>query len=86
MHIYIKNITIPSSVQSIGAKAFYNCWSLSSVLFENPLGWWYNWNAAYTSGTTIPYEDLSNRSIAANYLKSSYVEYYWQCDKKDENN
>lgn len=78
--IYIKNITIPKCVKSIGVKAFYNCYSLISVLFENPLGWWYNWNASYTSGTTIPYEDLSNSAIAANYLKSNYVEYYWKCE------
>ncbi len=72
---YFKNITIPSSVTSIGAYAFDSCYSLTSVTFENPNGWWYSLDSSATSGTSI--SGLSNTSTAATYLTSTYVNYYW---------
>ena len=66
----LTSITIPNSVTSIGRNAFRNCSSLTSVIFENPNGW-------SVEGTAISAEDLSDPTIAAEYLKSTYFQYDW---------
>ena len=74
----LTSVTIPDSVTSIGDEAFRDCTSLTSVTFESLNGWWCSLSSTATSGTSIPSIDLSNTSIAAKYLKSSYCIYYWK--------
>ena len=74
----LTSVTIGNSVTLIGDSAFYNCSSLTSVTFENPKGWWYSSSGMATSSTSIASSDLSNPSIAATYLRSTYWDYYWK--------
>ena len=73
----LTSITIPASVTRIGAYAFSECTNLASVTFENPMGWWYTDSNTATSGTVLSSTDLSNSSTAAEYLVSTYSDYYW---------
>ena len=75
----LTSVTIGDSVISIGYGVFFNCDALASVTFANPNGWWYADSADVTSGTDISAASLANASIAAQYLKSTYLWYYWYC-------
>ena len=74
----LKTVTISSSVKNIGAYAFAYCKNLTSVVFENPNGWWYSSNSSAANGTSIASNILSNASTAAEYIKTTYSEYYWK--------
>ena len=74
----LTSVTIGNNVTSIGDEAFCNCTSLTSVTFANPNGWWYASSYTATSGKSISASDLSNASTAADYLKSTYYNYYWK--------
>ena len=73
----LTSITIPDSVTSIGDYAFSNCSRLTSITFENPNGWWcsYSWDVERV--TSLSSSDLADASVAAEYLTSSYCDYYW---------
>ena len=73
----ITELVIPDSVTMIGEYAFYNCSSLTSVIFEDPTGWWYADISIATSGTAISESSLADASTAAKYLRSSYADKYW---------
>lgn len=73
----LTSVVIPDSLTSIGNSAFKYCSSLTSVMFENPNGWWYSSSSTATSGTSISSSGLANASTAAQYLRSTYGEYYW---------
>ena len=70
----LTSITIPDSVTSIYNHAFNECAQLTSVTFINTSGWSY---ASTTSITSISTSDLTNVSIAAKYLTTTYKYYYW---------
>ena len=80
----ITELVIPDSVTMIGEYAFYNCSSLTSVIFEDPTGWWYADSSIATSGTAISESSLADASTAAKYLRSSYADKYWFKDTKLE--
>ena len=73
----LTSVTIGDSLKSIGYAAFYGCTSLTSVTFVNPNGWWYANGANATSGMAIAAESLADPAPAAQYLKSTYLSYYW---------
>ena len=66
----LKSISIPDSVTSIGNQAFCGCSSLESVIFENTVGWQAN-------ETNILSSELASPTTAAEYLTSTYCNYYW---------
>ena len=70
----LTSVTIGDSVTTIGRNAFYGCTSLTSVTFEDRNGWYRTKTEGATSGTNLT---LTNASTNANYLKSTYCEYYW---------
>ncbi|MBE6699860.1 MAG: hypothetical protein E7584_06460 [Ruminococcaceae bacterium] len=72
----LTSVTIPDNVTSIGLYAFRNS-SLTNVTFVNPNGWWCTKDKNATSGTDISAGDLSDPAIAADYLKSTYYDYFW---------
>ena len=74
----LTSITIPDSVTSIGSSAFYYCSGLTSVTFENTSGWQVSVYSDFSRYNTPSSSSLSNTSTAANYLKSTYVDYYWR--------
>ena len=74
----LTSVEIPDSVTSIGYGAFSGCTSLTSVTFKNPNGWWRSSSSSAISGTSIRSSDLSNTSTAAEYLRSTYRNYYWK--------
>ena len=74
----LTSITIPLSVTSIGYNAFADCINLTSIVFETSNGWWYTSDSSATSGTNISSSDLSEPTIAAEYLTSTYDNYYWK--------
>ncbi|MBO7149907.1 MAG: leucine-rich repeat domain-containing protein [Clostridia bacterium] len=71
----LTSIVIPANVTSIGRYAFFGCDLLISATFKNPNGWWYSNYSTATSGTSVSSSSLSNTSIAAGYLSSTY---YWK--------
>ncbi|MBQ7391849.1 MAG: leucine-rich repeat domain-containing protein, partial [Clostridia bacterium] len=73
----LTSVTIGDSVTTIGRNAFWGCNNLTRVTFANPSGWWYASTTYATSGTTISF--LSYPANAAQYLTSTYAEYYWRC-------
>ena len=73
----LTSVEIGDSVTSIGRSAFRYCTSLASVTFKNPNGWWYSYDSTATSGTSISSSDLADAGTAAEYLKSTYYDYYW---------
>ena len=74
----LTSVIIPDSVTSIGQSAFRNCIGLTSVTFENTSGWRVSEYSSFSSYTSLSSSDLSNRSTAATYLKSTYEGYYWR--------
>ena len=70
----LTSITIPDSVTEIGFRAFRDCFSLKSVTFNDPKGW-------HTTGKKTPLMFLNNKSIAAKYLTSKYVDCEWNKKK-----
>ena len=74
----LTSVTIPDSVTSIGFAAFYDCSSLTSVTFENTSGWQVSKSNDFSSYTALSSDDLSDASTAANYLQSTYYNYYWR--------
>ncbi len=72
----LTTIDIPSSVKYIGAYAFQACSSLTTAIFAVPSGWFRTSSSTATSGTVI--NNLGNTSTAAQYLKSTYYNYYWK--------
>lgn len=77
----LRNIDIPANVTTIENEAFYNCVLLSSVSFKNPNGWFVTDNSTATTGTDLSNEDLSNETTAATYLRETYCDKYWICNK-----
>ena len=78
----LTNVTIPSSVTSIEFGAFGNCEQLTDVTFVIPSAWWYASHQDATSGTAISAIYLSDPSIAAEFLKSTYCNHYWFCTEQ----
>ena len=73
----LSSVTIGNNVTSIGIGVFQSC-GLSSVTFKNPAGWWYASSSSAASGTAIAETDLNVPTKAANYLRSTYRNYYWK--------
>ena len=76
----LTDISIPGSVVHIGKRAFSDCSSLTSVVFENPNSWWVSSDCDMEDMTEI--KGLSNTSTAATYLiwsdrKTNYSLNYW---------
>lgn len=69
------SITIPSSVTSIGSWAFSGCTNLTRVTFNNTMGWFVAFSEHSTSITNVM---VSNASINATNLTSTYRSYYWK--------
>ncbi len=70
----LASITIPDSVTSIGRDAFEGCKSLKSVTFKSKTGWYVTKTYGATSGTSVT---VTSSSTNAEYLKSTYCNYYW---------
>jgi hypothetical protein len=73
----LTSVTISDSVTSIGDSAFSGCDSLTNVTFANPNGWECENIHDATRVIAISASDLSNPATAAQYLKSTYLSYYW---------
>ena len=73
----LDTIILPRKVSFINPWAFCGCTSLRYAIFHNPSGWVYKKNSTSESGESFSYTQLSNPSIAATYLKSTYCDYYW---------
>ena len=74
----LTTVTIPDSVTSIGRYAFSGCSSLTTVIFEETAGWYYASSSTATSGTEISSSDLADPATAAEWLTSTYQNYYWK--------
>lgn len=74
----LTSVVIGDSVTTIGESAFRYCTRLTSVTFKNTEGWWYSSSMTATSGTSISSTDLADSATAAEYLKSTYCNYYWK--------
>ena len=66
---YLPEITIPSGMFFIGDWAFRECDALTNVTFKNSNGWYITGGADLT---------LTNPEQNAEYLKSTYSDYYWK--------
>ncbi len=74
----LTSISIPDNVTSIGYRAFYGCDDLTSVTFENTAGWYRTSSSTATSGTELSSSNLADPSTAAEWLRSTYYNYYWK--------
>lgn len=74
----LNNVTIPESVKYIYGYAFSECSLLTDDVFENPSGWRYSSKEEFEKGTEISSQDLSDPSVAAEYLRSKYADFYWE--------
>ena len=78
----LTSATIGNSVMSIGDYAFEGCSKLTSVTFENLNGWWLasisTSGSGWVKNRSLSSSSLSNPATAANYLKSTYCNYYWK--------
>ncbi len=68
-------VIIPTSVKTIGKGAFSGCNKLVSVNFKLPNTW-------SAGNTSLRDEDLMDKQIAAEYLKSTYADVEWVRDKE----
>lgn len=71
----LTQITIPKNVTLIRSRAFYGCSNLSKVTFEDTSGWSVATSTSATNWTSV---NVTNASTAAQYLRSTYVEYVWK--------
>lgn len=69
----LQTITIPASVTKIGKNAFQNS-TLATAIFKDTNGWYVSTTSNATSGTSVT---VTNSTTAANYLRSTYTNYYW---------
>ena len=67
-------VTLGTSLQYIGIQAFENCKKLTSVTFKNVDGWEAKDGRGYA---TISSSSLADKSKAAYYLKSNFVNLSW---------
>ena len=74
----LTGITLPSSLTSIGRYAFDGCSELTSVTFKDPDGWQVSHFSDFSNPNDILSSDLLDTSKAADYLKSTYRNYYWR--------
>jgi hypothetical protein len=72
----LTEIVIPASIKRIEVRAFEDC-RLTSVTFENSDGWKYNYNDYWR----VIEEDLSDTSVAATALKSTYLNHALKIDE-----
>ncbi|MBO5907840.1 MAG: leucine-rich repeat domain-containing protein [Clostridia bacterium] len=77
--VRLTDIIIPSSVKRIGAYAFSQCTRLGAATFKAQNGWVVSktYNGTTTS-VNITGSKLKDTSTAANYLTSTYSQYYWK--------
>lgn len=75
--VNLTSINIPSSVNTIMAHAFNNCGDLISVAFESASGWSSVLSAGMSTTTTFSSDDLSDKTLAAQYLRDDYKDYHW---------
>ena len=71
-------LTIPAAVKQIGKYAFGGCDNVAEVTFENTTGWYYALSSTATSGTSLSSISLADSSTAAQWLTSTYDNYYWK--------
>ena len=74
----LTSVTIGSGVTSIGQAAFRDCSKLTSATFKNTSGWKVSTSESFSSSKSLTDTSLSYTSTAANYLKSTYLFYYWK--------
>ena len=73
----LRSVAIGNSVTNIADWVFSGCNNLAEVTFTNPSGWWYASSSTETSGTEFLATDLSTPEVAAEFLRSTYITYYW---------
>ena len=73
----LTSITLPAGLTSIGSQAFYDCDNLTSVTFKNTEGWQVSRSSDMSGAISV---DVSVPSTNATYFKSTYRDYYWQCN------
>ena len=75
---WVGDLTIPAAVKQIGKYAFGGCNNVAEVAFENPNDWYYASSSTATSGTSLSSSSLFSPSTAAEWLTSTYDNYYWK--------
>ena len=77
----LSNVIIPLGLKTIGYYAFGGS-GLTSATFEDPNGWQVGFDSFDSSDFSNPidilFSDLQDTSKAADYLKSTYRNYYWR--------
>lgn len=76
----LTDVTIGTSVRWMGNQLFKGCSSLANVTFKNPTGWICTEPIVTTmTGTSLSADDLADPEIAATYLTTTYIDYFWRC-------
>ena len=64
-----------TSLTSIGDSAFEGCTSLERIVFPNTTGWYRTRSSSDTTGTEM---DMTDPAQNADWLTSTYVNYYFK--------
>lgn len=70
----IREVKIPSSMETIGACSFLDCDALENVIFVDPYGW-------KADSVSLSASDLSNAEIAAELLTDDHNSIKWKKEK-----
>ena len=73
----LSSLTLPASLLSIGQQAFYDT-GLTSVSFEQPLGWQVSSSSSFEEPQAVSSAQLSAPASAAVCLTRTYSSWYWK--------
>lgn len=71
------SISIPRSVQTIEPLAFFGCYNLTSVSFDDISGWKCSEKEYCSSCADLSPTDLEDLTTSVEYLTNNYVNKYW---------
>jgi hypothetical protein len=72
----LRSVVIGNGVYSIGNNAFRGCTNLTSVEFKDTTTWYWGYVLGGTN-TLLSSSNLADKSIAAQYLRSTYYMYFF---------
>ena len=67
---FLDSVYIPESVTYIGYRAFYRCPRITSVTFEDVVGWVVTTSSTSTTGQVVAEATINDPAVAAEFIKT----------------